>query len=164
MYSRKSVRLWMDPWETPTLTGYSCEDFPCRVTRSCLLRRKEKIRPNIWPEIPQGLGLWRRPACQTLSKALGISHAIVWVASDLLKVLAILSDATFRRSAVDLEDLNHTENQKKTPHFFRWSTTLLFTIFWKTLLTTERRPTGQYLLGVDLSPIFLNTGTTKDTF
>ena len=46
---------WMDvrmePWRNPALTGYSFEDFPSRTTRSCLLRRKEEIRPNIWPEI-----------------------------------------------------------------------------------------------------------------
>ena len=31
----------------------------------------------------------------------------------MLKALAILSDTTVRRSAVDREDLNHTGNQKK---------------------------------------------------
>ena len=58
----------MEPWGTLALTGYSCEDFPSRTTRSRLLLRKEEIRPNIWPEIPSDLSLWRRPACQTLSK------------------------------------------------------------------------------------------------
>ena len=52
MYSRKSVGPRMEPWGTPALTGYSCEDFPSRTTQSCLLLRKEEIRPNIWPEIP----------------------------------------------------------------------------------------------------------------
>ena len=28
MYSRKSVGPRIDPWGTPALTGYSCEDFP----------------------------------------------------------------------------------------------------------------------------------------
>ena len=36
--------------------------------------------------------------------------------------------------------------------------------FSKTLLTTERRLTGQYLLGVKISPIFLNRRTTNDNF
>ena len=49
--------------------------------------------------------MWRRPACQTLSKALDISSATARVAPDLLKALAILSDTTVRRSAVDQEDL-----------------------------------------------------------
>ena len=49
--------------------------------------------------------MWRRPACQTLWKALDISSATVGVAPDLLKALAILSDTTVRRSAVDQEDL-----------------------------------------------------------
>ena len=42
-----------------------------------------------------------------------ISSATAQVAPDLLKALAILSDTTVRRSAVDREDVNHTENQKK---------------------------------------------------
>ena len=33
----------MDPWGTPALTGYSCEDFIHRATQSCLLPRKEHI-------------------------------------------------------------------------------------------------------------------------
>ena len=57
--------------------------------------------------------MWRRPACQSLSEALDISSAIAWVAPDLLKTLAILSDTTVRKSAVDWEDLNHIGNQKK---------------------------------------------------
>ena len=46
-----------------------------------------------------------RPLCQTLSKALDISHATAWVAQDLLKALVILSDTTVRRSEVDQEYL-----------------------------------------------------------
>ena len=38
---------------------------------------------------------------QTLSKALGLSSVTAQVAPDLLKVLAILSDTTVKRSAVD---------------------------------------------------------------
>ena len=72
MYSRKSVGPRTDPLGTPALTGYSCEDFPSRTTRSRLLLRKEEIRPNIWPENPQDLSLGKRAACQTLSKALDI--------------------------------------------------------------------------------------------
>ena len=54
MYSRTmySVGPRMELWGTPALSGYSCEDFPSRTPRSCLLLRKEEIMPNIWPEIP----------------------------------------------------------------------------------------------------------------
>ena len=44
-------------------------------------------------------------AFRTLSKALDISCATAQIASDLLKVLAILSDATVKKSAIDQEDL-----------------------------------------------------------
>ena len=93
----------MDPWGTPALTEYSCENFPSRTTESHQLLRKEEIRPNILPEIPNDLSLWRRPACQTLSKALDISSATAWVTPDLLKALAIQIGQT----------QNHTGNHKK---------------------------------------------------
>ena len=45
----------------------------------------------------------------------GISRAIARVAPDLLKVLAILSDTTVRRSAIDREDLKpYWKSEKKT--------------------------------------------------
>ena len=83
----------MDPWVAPALTGYSCEDFPSRTTKNCLLLRKEEIRPK-WPAISHNLRFQRRQACQTLSKALDISSATSQVAPDLLKAIAILSDTT----------------------------------------------------------------------
>ena len=49
---------------------------------------------------------WRRPACQALSKDLDISSVTAGVAAHLLKALAILSDTTAGRSAVDREGLN----------------------------------------------------------
>ena len=57
--------------------------------------------------------MWRRSACQTLSKSLDISRATAQIAPDLLKAPAILSDTTVRRSAVDQEDLKpYWESQK----------------------------------------------------
>ena len=47
----------MEPWGTPSLTGYSCKDYPSRTTPSHLLLRKQEIRPNIWPEVPEDLSL-----------------------------------------------------------------------------------------------------------
>ena len=57
--------------------------------------------------------MWRRPTCQTLSKALDILSATAWVAPDLLKALAILWDTTVKRSKVDRENLIVTRNQIK---------------------------------------------------
>ena len=91
----------MEPWGTPVLTRYSSEPFPFRTTLGCLLLRK-KERPKIWPKIPEDLSLWRRPACQILPKA-----------------LAILSDITVGRSAVDQEDLKPYWKSEKRPHFSR---------------------------------------------
>ena len=140
----------MEPWKTPALTGYSCEEFPSRTTQNCLLLRKEEIRPNTWPG--EDLSLWSRPACKALSKVgPGYSkHYSAWVASGLLKALAILSDATVRGSAVDQGELTLYRKSQKRPHFSRWSTILLFTSFSKTLLTTGRWLTGQLFLAVGL--------------
>ena len=105
----------MDHWGTPALTGYSCEDFSSRNTRSCLLLRIEEIRGNIWPKNQWDLSLRRRLTCQTLSKPLDISSATTRVAPDLLKVLAILLDTTVRRSAVDQKDQKpYRKSEKKT--------------------------------------------------
>ena len=40
IYSRKSVGPRIEPCRTLALTGYSCENFPSRTTRTCLLLRK----------------------------------------------------------------------------------------------------------------------------
>ena len=53
------------------------------------------------------------------AKALDISSATARVAPDLLKALAILSDTTVRRSAVDREDLKQYWKSEKRPHFSR---------------------------------------------
>ena len=87
--------------------------------------------------------MWRRPASQTLSKALDISSVTTQVAPDLLKALEILSDTTVRGSPVDREDLKLYWKSEKRLYFSRWSTILLFTSFSKILLTTERRLTGR---------------------
>ena len=42
---------------------------------------------------------------RSILKAWNISSAIAWVAPDSLKSMTILSDTTFRRSAVEQEDL-----------------------------------------------------------
>ena len=128
----------MEPWGTPTFTRYSCEEFQSRTSWSCLLLRKEEIRQNIWPEIPKQLSLWRRPPCQSLSKAFNISTTTAQLAPDLLKALAILSDTTVRRSAVDWEDLKpHWKSEKKTTFFQVINNSIVYK-FLKTILTTKK--------------------------
>ena len=121
MYSWKSIGPRMQPSGNPSLTGYSCEDFPSRTTRSHLLLRKEEIRPNIWPEIPQDLSLRSRTACQTLSKTLYIKSY-----SSSSPRLAILSDTTVRRSVFDRKDPKPYWKSETRPHFSSWSTITLF--------------------------------------
>ena len=131
MYNGKSVGPRMEASRTPVLPGSSYEDLRSRTTWSHLLLRKKGIRPNIWPEIPYDLSLWKRPACQSLLKAF-ISNTAAPVAPDLLKALAILSDTTVRKSAVHWEDLKPYWKLENRPHFSRWLTILLFTSFLKT--------------------------------
>ena len=56
--------------------------------------------------------LWRRPACQTLSKALDVSSATAPAAPDLSKVLVFLSDTTVRRPAVDRDLKPYMKSEK----------------------------------------------------
>ena len=78
-----------------------------------------------------------------LSKVLDISRATARVAQNLLKALAILSDTTVRRSAVDRGDLKPYWRSEKRSRSSRGPRILLFRSFSKTLLTTERRKTGR---------------------
>ena len=153
----------MEPWGTPALIGYSCKDFISRAPWICLLLRKEQIRPNIWPEIPNDLSLWRRAACQTLSKALDISSATARVAPDLLKALIILSVTTVTRSAEDREDLKPYWKSEKRPDSSR-STILLFKSFFKDFTNHRNKTNRAVVLTVDISPTFLNTSTTDEAF
>ena len=60
----------------------------------------------------------KKKAYQTLSKALDISNDTAREAPDLLlQALAILSDKTVRRSAVDQKDLKPYWKSEKRPYF-----------------------------------------------
>ena len=69
------------------------------------------------------------------------------------------TDTTVRRSSVDRED----RKSEKSPYFSRWSTSLLFTSFSKTLLTIKRRLKRPYFFATNFFPTFLNTGTRDET-
>ena len=62
-------------------------------------------------------------------KVLDISSATDWVAPDLLKALAILSDTTVRRFAVDREDLKPYWKSEKRSHFSRWQQSYYLQVF-----------------------------------
>ena len=54
-----------------------------------------------------------------MPKALDVSSATARVAPDLLKALAIISNTTVKRSAVDREDLKPYWKSEKSTHFSR---------------------------------------------
>ena len=68
-----------------------------------------------------------------------------------IRPLAILSDETIRRYAVDWEDLKSYSKSEKRLHFWRWPASLLFASL------------NQFLSSRPL-PAVLNTGTTGQTF
>ena len=90
IYKSKRFGPRIEPWGTSTLNAHSEDVYPSKTTRSLLILGNDEIR-------------WRRPACQTLSKAFAISSAAARVAAELLKALAILSFTTVKRSAVEWE-------------------------------------------------------------
>ena len=91
-----------------TVPKYFSEDFPSGPTRSRVLFRKNKIRPNIWP--------WVCVEDSILKPVLCIRNATTRVAPDLLKALLIPSDTVVRRSAVDQEDLKPYWESNKRSH------------------------------------------------
>ena len=71
-----------------------------------------------------------------------LASAAARVAPNLLKTLAILSDKTTKRSTNDRTEQKAKRKSEKSPHILRWSTSILFTNYFKILLTTERILTG----------------------
>ena len=125
---QKNRNTMLGVWGTTELAGYCYENFPSRTNQVVYYWEKSqnKVKNLTWNFMTYFLG--RKPACQTMLKALDISSALTWVASDQLKSLTILSDITVGRSAVHQEDPNYTEDQKG--YVSRWSTSsLLFTSF-----------------------------------
>ena len=59
------------------------EDLSSKTIHSCLLPRKDKIRPISWLEIPQDLGLRRRSACHTFSELIIHCRPFLYVGSPL---------------------------------------------------------------------------------
>ena len=109
----------MDPSGTPALTGYSCEDFPSRTIRSCLLLRKEEISQISDLKFHKVYFCEEDQHAKLYWKSLDVSRTTARVAPDLLKALAILSDTTVRRPAVDREDVKPYWKSEKMSHFSR---------------------------------------------
>ena len=58
--------------------------YPIQNSSKPSITAKNKVMPKTWPKIPWDLSLKRRPACQTLAKALNISIVTAGVFPDLL--------------------------------------------------------------------------------
>ena len=102
--------------------------------------------------------MWR------LSKVLDISSAIAWVAPDLLKALAILSDRILRRSTADREDLKPSWKSEKGNISPGDKLTYYLQVFERLYQPQKEDWQGGSFLAVDLSLTFFNTGTTDETF
>ena len=104
----------MEPWGTLVLVRYLCKDFPVRNTEAIYYPEMTKCGPR--PD----LNFHTTCVCEeNLSKAWEISGATGWVASDLLKILVILSDTTVTRSAIDREDQKPYSKSDEKGHISR---------------------------------------------
>ena len=152
----------MNPWQTPALTGYSFGAFLSWTTWRCLLLRKEERRPNIWHEIPwlklvktnmpNPIKILGYIKCYSLS-----SHRPVKSPSNSIRYNCQKICSWLRRPKTILEIT------KKATLLLMVNNPIIYLSFSKTLLTTEKKLTEQQFLAY-LSPIFLNTGTTNETF
>ena len=139
MHIRKIVRPRRELWSLPALTGYFCEGFLSKTTRSRLILRKNEMTSYLtWNFI--------RLVCEELLSA------TARVALFLLKALAVRSGVTVRRSVVDREDLKRYWKSDERSHFKveviidviveLIILSLLFTSFSKTFLAAEGKLTG----------------------
>ena len=129
MYSTKSIGPRMEPWGTPEVTGYSCEDFPSRTTQLSITEKRNKTEYLTWNSIK--LMFVKKINMPNPVKSLGYIKCYSSSSPRSLK-RPRNSDVTVRRSAVDREDLKPHGKSEKRPHYSRWSTILLFTSFSKT--------------------------------
>ena len=125
MYSRKSVGPRMDPWGTPALTGYFCEDFPSRTTQSRLLLRKEKIRLNIWPEIPLRLKFVKKISMWNPVRSLGYIKCCGSCSPRPVRSPCNSTWYNFWKTC-SYQDVKPYWKSGKRPNFFRGSTVVLF--------------------------------------
>ena len=133
MYSGKSVVPRMDLCRTPTLTGYSCEDFPSKTTQSRLLQRiKKKAKYLTWNSVR--LKFVKKTSKPNSVKSLGYikyssnSPRPVTSFSNFIRYNFQKICSWSRRPKTILEI-------RKRSHFSRRSTILLFISFSKTLLS-----------------------------
>ena len=143
MYSRKGVGPRMDPWETgSSINWIFLWRLPIQTHSKTSItdKRRNKVKYLTWNSIR--FKFVRKTSIPNHVESLGYIKCYSSSSPRPVKAQTITSDTTFKRSAVDLEDLKPYWKLEKRPHFSRWSTILLFTTFSKTLLTTERRLTG----------------------
>ena len=151
MYNRKGVGPRVELWETLAITAYSCEDFPSRITQSrLLLLRKKNIRPNIWPEIAYDLSFMERKKTSMSNpvKNLGYTNCYSLSSPRTVKKRKNFIRYNCKKICSWFKDLKPYCKSEKRPRFSRWSTTLLFTSFSKTLhvlQVIQRRLTGDVL-------------------
>ena len=143
MYSGKSFGPRMEPWWTLALIEYSCKDFPCRTTWSHLLLRTEEIKTKYltWNSIRHKFV--KKTSMPNPVKNLGY---IKWYSlSSPSSVKRPNNSVRYNSQKICswLRRPKTIQKSEKRPHFSRWSTSLLFTSFSKTLLMTERRVTRQ---------------------
>ena len=135
MYSRKSVGQRMEPWGTPALTGYSCEDFPSRTSRSrLLLRKRNKAKYLTWNYT--SLRFAKKASMTNPFKSLG--YIKCYSSSSPRPVKSPSNSIRYNCHKISWEDLKpYWKSRKKVISLGDQ----LFASFSKTLLTTERRLT-----------------------
>ena len=112
MYSRKSVGPWglIRALRNSSINRIFLWRLPIQSHSKQSITEKDKIKPNICPEIPLDLRLWRRLACETLRKVLYILTVIARVDPDLLEVLSTVGTST-----VNWQDLKQDSFENNFP-------------------------------------------------
>ena len=179
MCSAKRVGLRMGPSGTPSLNGNWIFLWRLPIQNnlkpSNTKKRRNKVKYLIWMSIR--LKSVKKTSRPNPVKGLGYikfysskSPGLVKMPGNFIRYNSQRICSWSRRPKTRLEI------RKKMSHFSGWSTTLLLTGFWKSSTenkktktktstkTNHRRLTRWWFSDVDLSPTFLNTGATDETF
>ena len=166
MYTRKSAGTRMDPWGTPTLTGYFCDDIPSKnhSKPSSTKKKQNKAKYRTWVSVRFEF-VKKTSMPYPRSRALNISSTTAQIVPDLLKALKCLSDTNVRRSAVDREDPKPCWKSEMRPHFSTWLTSpSIIYKFFKNFTNHCKKTNTVVDFFCWTLPIILKPWTTDETF
>ena len=146
MNRRRSIGPSREPWETPVLIGYTCEDISSHLIKnhskpSVTEKWWNKAKYPTWNSIR--LEFVRKNSMKSPVKSFGYIKCYSSISPRPIKILCNSIKKNSQKICSWRRRPETILGFRKRPSFLSWSASLLFTSFRKILLNTERRLTGQ---------------------